>query len=63
MTALSAAHRVGQLILAVGFEAGLWDLSAVIDIARQAADAIGELVELAPGARTGASCAAVAVRT
>lgn len=43
--ALADAHRVGQLILAVGFEAGMWDLPSVLDIARQAADAIGNLVE------------------
>jgi hypothetical protein len=43
--ALSDAHRVGQLILAVGFEAGMWDLPSVLDIARQAADAIGALVD------------------
>jgi hypothetical protein len=43
--ALSDAHRIGQLILAVGFEAGMWDLPSVLDIARQAADAIGNLVE------------------
>lgn len=43
--ALSDAHRIGQLILAVGFEAGMWDLPSVLDIARQAADSIGNLVE------------------
>jgi hypothetical protein len=43
--ALSDAHRIGQLVLAVGFEAGMWDLPSVLDIARQAADAIGNLVE------------------
>lgn len=54
--ALAAAHRVGQLILAVGFEAGLWDLPSVLDIARQAADAIMNLVEVhgAPAGRQAA---------
>jgi hypothetical protein len=45
VAALCDAHRIGQLILAVGFEAGMWDLPSVLDIARQAADAIGNLVE------------------
>jgi hypothetical protein len=43
--ALADAHRVGQLVLAVGFEAGMWDLPSVLDISRQAADAIGALVD------------------
>lgn len=42
---LAAAHRVGQLILAVGFEAGLWDLPSVLDVARQASDAIMHFAE------------------
>jgi hypothetical protein len=66
---LAAAHRVGQLILAVGFEAGLWDLPSVLDIARQAADSIMNLVEVhgapeaaaaqqqGPGGATGGSAA------
>jgi hypothetical protein len=49
--ALAAAHRVGQLILAVGFEAGLWDLPSVLDIARQASDAIINLVEVYGGSQ------------
>lgn len=58
--ALADAHRIGQLILAVGFEAGLWDLPNVLDIARQAADAIGNLVEEhgTPGAAAAAAAAA-----
>jgi len=63
VAALSDAHKVGQLILAVGFEAGMWDLPSVLDIARQAADAIGNLVEehgtpTAAPATTAASTAA-----
>jgi len=42
---------VGQLILAVGFEAGLWDLPSVLDIARQASDAIINLVEVYGGSQ------------
>jgi hypothetical protein len=56
--ALSDAHRVGQLILAVGFEAGMWDLPSVLDIARQAADAIGNLVEEHGTPQTAAAAAA-----
>eukprot|EP00775_Hariotina_reticulata_P010323 gene10323-10480_t len=57
--ALAAAHRVGQLILAVGFEAGLWDLPSVLDIARQASDAIINLVEVYGGSQgAGAGAAA-----
>lgn len=56
--AWSDAHRVGQLILAVGFEAGMWDLPSVLDIARQAADAIGNLVEEHGTPQTAAAAAA-----
>ena len=63
--ALADAHRVGQLILAVGFEAGMWDLPSVLDIARQAADAIGNLVEEhgtpAPAGAAAAAAVPVAV--
>jgi hypothetical protein len=37
-------HKVGQLVLAVGFEMGMWDLLSVLATASQACQAVKELV-------------------
>lgn len=45
----AAARHVGALLLAVGFEAGMWDLPAVLHTAKQACAAIMDIVQEQPG--------------